>query len=254
MGLNDDPEHWHSTGGSTPFRHGEPSDLFRLCLREEARDPARFLAWANSICLLFLVVGLIGLWSPPVRVQTSLPRIDSVPVVWTAPEPERKIGSLLTTSIGQAEIPLESSEAFATEIPEVASVASVAAPEKIAFPALPALDEPSAGHGQSDGVGQHYVPVRPTAFQPTSSGAEASTPPPEYPPRALRNGREGTAIIEFSVNPAGQVHSVRVRTSSGYGELDDAALAVVRDKWRFGPGAPRSHFWACTFQIKRSEK
>jgi protein TonB len=241
-------------GGSAEIRPGEPSDLFRLCLREEAREPARFLAWANSVCLLFLVVGLIGFWRPSVRVGTALPAFDSVPVAWTVPEPERKIGSLLTKSIGQAEIPLEAPDALAPEIPKVASVASVTIPEKIAFPVLPKSERPLAGQEQAKGPGQHYVPARPIAFQPSTSGAEAFTPPPEYPPRALRTGREGTVIIEFSVRPAGEVHSVTVHTTSGYGDLDEAAMAVVRDKWRFGPGSPRSYLWACTFQIKRSEK
>ena len=241
--------------GSTQIRPGESSDLFRLCLREESREPARFLAWANSICLLFLIVGLFGLCFPVIHTTAAPPRIESVPVIWTAPEPERRIASLETKKPGPMDVLMERTGESATEIPQAASVASVAAPERIAFPVVPVLAKEGASHLQNDvPVRQPYVPARPTAFQPRSSGTEAFTPPPEYPRRALRTGREGTVIIEFSVSQAGQVNSVNVRTSSGYGELDNAALVVVRDKWRFGPGARRSYFWACSFQIKRSEK
>ena len=39
-------------------------DLAKLCLPSEYKDATRTLAWVNSICLLFLVIGFIGIKQP----------------------------------------------------------------------------------------------------------------------------------------------------------------------------------------------
>lgn len=247
----------HGAGGSTQVLPGKPSDLFRLGLREETREPARFLAWTNSVCLLFLIVGVVGFWPPPIRMQTIRQELAPVPVQWTAPEPARPVSPSEVKETGERAVPSEALEAageMTGGMPEVAPVTSVIIPGKIEFPVITGHAQQTPGPDSANEPGQHYVPPRPIAFQPGGAGAGAFTPPPEYPPRALRNGREGTVVIEFTVHHGGQVHSAKVRTSSGYPDLDDAALAVVRDKWRLAPGSPRSYFWACTFQIKNSEK
>ena len=35
-------------------------ELARLCLPAANRDPNRKLAWVNSICILFLLIGIFG--------------------------------------------------------------------------------------------------------------------------------------------------------------------------------------------------
>lgn len=61
------------------------------------------------------------------------------------------------------------------------------------------------------------------------------TPPPEYPPRARRNGWEGLAVVMALIDPAGRVHEARITEKSGHEVLDRAAVAGVRS-WRFQPG------------------
>jgi hypothetical protein len=51
-----------SAGGSHDYALS--SDLARLSLPAEYVDSYRNLAWTNSICFLFLVIGLIGLKAP----------------------------------------------------------------------------------------------------------------------------------------------------------------------------------------------
>lgn len=50
---------------------------------------------------------------------------------------------------------------------------------------------------------------------------------PDYPPRSLRRGETGTAVVELETDVAGHVSAARVVTSSGYVRLDEAAHAAV---------------------------
>ena len=54
------------------------SDLVKLCLPQEFRNSNRKLAWINSICLLFLLVGVVGLKSPRGSTPPTYPVMDSV--------------------------------------------------------------------------------------------------------------------------------------------------------------------------------
>lgn len=63
-----------------------------------------------------------------------------------------------------------------------------------------------------------------------------STPSPQYPPEALRDGRQGEVVVEFTVNPDGSVSNPRVVRSDPPRVFDRAALSAVR-RWRFQPVA-----------------
>jgi len=39
---------------------GLKSELARFCLPAATQDATRKLAWANSICIFFLLIGLVG--------------------------------------------------------------------------------------------------------------------------------------------------------------------------------------------------
>jgi protein TonB len=51
--------------------------------------------------------------------------------------------------------------------------------------------------------------------------------PPEYPALARRRGETGTVVIQFIVDTHGNVESARVKKSSGFDRLDDAARAAA---------------------------
>src|SRR6266446_907834 len=61
-------------------------DLARLCLPQEWKDSYRTLAWVNSICFMFLIVGLIGLRAPKVIHKPLTELTETVPVIFTPPE------------------------------------------------------------------------------------------------------------------------------------------------------------------------
>jgi len=74
----------------------------------------------------------------------------------------------------------------------------------------------------------------------------------EYPPLASRRGYQGKVVLEIVVAPSGEVSSVKVRESSGYQVLDDAALEHVRRHLRLRqpPGETRLHTLDMVFQLK----
>ena len=60
-------------------------------------------------------------------------------------------------------------------------------------------------------------------------------PAPEYPRAALRDGVEGTVLLELLVGTDGRVLRVRIVHGSGDRRLDEAARTQVLANWRFQP-------------------
>src|SRR5580693_8547875 len=56
-------------------------DLARLCLPAAHHDPDRKLAWVNSICLLFLLIGLLGAHRSDVDIPRVPPIQQIIPIV-----------------------------------------------------------------------------------------------------------------------------------------------------------------------------
>jgi protein TonB len=75
------------------------------------------------------------------------------------------------------------------------------------------------------------------AMTPPSLGASyLHNPKPVYPALARRLGEEGTVVLQVRVSANGLVDSVSIRRTSGYPELDRAALSAVR-QWTFTPAS-----------------
>ncbi len=58
--------------------------------------------------------------------------------------------------------------------------------------------------------------------------------PPRYPPAARRLGEEGIVVLRVELDEQGKVCAAKISASSGFGRLDDAALAAVRT-WQCTP-------------------
>lgn len=221
------------------------SDLSKLCLPSEFKEPHRRLAWMNSICFLFLVVGLVGLKAPKVVVRPLSKVEDAVPVIFTPPpeqpkpEPEVK--------------PDEPQEPQDTPVdaPQVITVVAVANSPAVAFavPVQGAVAVAAEARYATPPPPVHYAPQQPTKFDPNAA-REGTYPPPNYPSIALRGRYQGTVTIEIKVDETGNVTSAKVEKTSGYGVLDEAALSVVKNRWRFPPGQARWYFWPCQFVLQ----
>lgn len=100
----------------------------------------------------------------------------------------------------------------------------------------PILPERAVPIVQQRGMSDVIVPNSPIAELP-HIGVAVRTPltQPQYPPRALRNGEEGTVDLAVLVLRDGRIAKVRVVRSSGYPRLDRAAVKEVGRKWRLLP-------------------
>jgi protein TonB len=98
------------------------------------------------------------------------------------------------------------------------------------------------------------APVAPPAPRftpkaPTAKGNPGSwQSPDDYPPRALREEREGVTGISVTVSPEGRVSSCSVTSSAGSADLDEAACRLVTRRGRFNPatdgeGKPTTGTW-----------
>lgn len=61
------------------------------------------------------------------------------------------------------------------------------------------------------------------------AGLSADTIRKVYPKSAIRMGIEGLVVLDVEVGADGRARQVRVRRSSGYDVLDDAAASMVRE-------------------------
>jgi protein TonB len=57
---------------------------------------------------------------------------------------------------------------------------------------------------------------------------------PRYPESARRQGFEGTTLLKIHVSERGMVEDVLIERSTGYQDLDLAAMEAVK-QWRFEP-------------------
>ncbi len=222
-------------------------DLARLCLPQEYKDSYRRLAWVNSICALFLLVGLVGLKSPRVYVRPLKEVEAPVPVVWTPPEEQPK-----TQPETQPDETEPQPTDTPTEAPQVVTVVAAADPSAVAF-AVPVPGAvavaPMAHLATPPPPVIQAPPAKPTTFNP-HAGGEGYFPDPDYPSMALRNHYQGTVMVEIMVDETGAITSVKPFKSSGFTVLDEAAVQVVQRRWRFPPGPKRWLHWPCTFRME----
>lgn len=60
------------------------------------------------------------------------------------------------------------------------------------------------------------------------------SPPPSYPPAALRRGESGSVVVRVDVDATGMPFNATIVQRSGSRDLDRAAVDAVR-RWRFTP-------------------
>ncbi|MGH8282355.1 MAG: TonB family protein [Gammaproteobacteria bacterium] len=105
---------------------------------------------------------------------------------------------------------------------------SVSAP----LSALPVLATPT----QTDVVASTAVPVHRTHAANRAGWRVVAQYAPIYPHLALERGIEGSAAVEFTLTPEGEVTNMRVSHVTGSQLFGQAAMDTIR-RWRFAPVA-----------------
>jgi len=226
----------------------ERCTLVAECLPLDAPDPNAKFAWANAICALFAVIGVIGIFQPlfvlPVKATAKL---DLVPVLFNPPPPQPPQSQaqnnattpensttepVATPEVIPAVTPMNAQITFAVPVEGpvrvVAAKYAEAPPAKLSRPAAPPVSNSNPG-GSGAAV----------EFNPTEGDGGTYPRPDRYPSLAQQHGWQGKAILNVRVDVRGIPSEVTIAESSGYRILDNDALEWVKRKWRFPAGPER---------------
>lgn len=226
--------------------HALSSELAKLCLPRKTADTDRRLAWVNSICCLFLLVGLLGLLSPRVQPPPRNPTTESVAVM-LVPAVETP-----TPRIAESSEQPSPPDDVTIERPVVTTVVAADA-NAVAF-AVPVTGPVILAPAQFAAAGPktNQITASPKSTPYIPSEADWGGHKLEYPSQASRRGYQGKVILDIVVTPSGEISSVKVRESSGYKILDDAASEHVQRHLRLRqpPGTTRLHTLDIVFQLR----
>jgi protein TonB len=224
------------------------SELAKLCLPAASRDPNRKLAYINSICAFFLMVGLVGVKMPEPYVRPIPEPVEIVPVVFTPPDQP-----MPTTQEEQLDELPEDLPEPSLDAPVVATVVA-ADPSAVAFAVPvhgPVILAPARFAAPPPRVTRPPPAPAPTRFVPTGKEAGSFPWPRAYPRQALLERQQGTVMLLVQVGEDGRPSSVTIHESSGFGTLDRHALEWVRDNWRWPPGPPRAYYVPFVYQLPK---
>jgi protein TonB len=209
-------------------------ELARYCLPAANRDPNRTLAWVNSICLLFLIIGVVGARNGAIRLQPPPPLEEVAPVVIEPPPPPQQVSPSETPKQNEPQKPEAAQVVVVTpETPAinfaVPTIGSVVAPSSLAeAPPLNPLQPVERAVG------------RPSTVNTTGAGGERPSPP--YPEIAEEEAQQGTVRLLMTADEAGNVVSVELEQSSGFGILDRSTMEFVKRHWTLPVGTGNRQF------------
>jgi protein TonB len=194
------------------------SDLVRLCLPSVNRDSNLKLAWVNSVCFLFLLIGIVGARRGVISIKALPPIREVVPIVVIPQtlQPQKAVSS-------KKEQPHKLNEP-----PRVF----------VALPNTPNLNFSVPTIGKIvDSAALASAPLNP--LQPRSqiasvgdTGAGGERPQPPYPQLAVQSGEQGTVVLLLGADIAGRVVSVDVKQSSGFPFLDRTTVEFIKNHWQ----------------------
>jgi len=210
------------------------SELARLCLPAPHAHDQRNLAWTNSICLLFLLIGLVGFRSAPPPPIAVKPLEEAQPVLIEAQPPPPA-----TAALNQVEQPLDKPDAAPPRVVVVTRESpairfavptlggNLVVPERLSVAPPPAPVQQAAPPPQK--------PNQPSRLEDTGQGGDRPAPP--YPKMAEELGQQGTVELLLTADEAGLIISAEVKESSGSSILDRASADFVKRHWTVSPGA-----------------
>ena len=205
------------------------SELGQASLHATDRDPHRKLAWVNSVCILFLLIGIVGSKPASIRVR-PLPLIEEVSAAIVEPLPPPP----QTQPEQQTE---EENNREQVDTPQVVVVTLESPAINFSVPTIGNLVVPNAV-AQAPPVApmRRVAPLRaqPTLLNNTGSGGDRPQPP--YPKIALDQAEQGSVTLRMTVDDAGLIQTIEVAQSSGFPVLDRSALDFVKRHWTVPPG------------------
>jgi protein TonB len=198
-------------------------ELARLCLPSAGRDANLKLAWVNSVCILFLLIGLVGARRGVIAIKPAPPIEEIVPVI-LAP----------VTLPPQETTEQKPADEDKNDVPRVAVVIPQSPNVSFSVPTIGTLVAPA-----SLATAPPLEPLRTATVINTvsSTGAGGERPQPPYPKIALQEGQQGTILLQFGSDAAGNVLSVDIKEASGFQLLDRSTVEFIKSHWHLPAGS-----------------
>jgi periplasmic protein TonB len=114
-------------------------------------------------------------------------------------------------------------------VPTPLPVADAPSQHAIEAPAAPTPPAPAAPAPAPAAAPEQGKPTMALNAPKNVSHLDCRIVQPDYPALSRRRGETGVAYVRFVVGLSGQIESIELKKSSGYGRLDDAALAAMHD-------------------------
>jgi TonB family protein len=230
------------------------SDLAQFCFPAASRDSYAKYAYANSIFLSLLIIGVVGIAKTPVITEKAMPEVqdflpvDLPPPVDTPPpvEPEEITDAPVEPPPPDAFTPIVVAPANANVAFSVPVEGNVLVAPTVALASAPPAvlrrpPPPTAAPPPAPSV------VRMTRGK---GGPPGVFPNPPFIPNLLKSGESASVEIYLEVDADGTKTLVEVKRASGVRELDQKVLQHVRTRWRFEPvGEPRKYTWEYVMQV-----
>ena len=215
------------------------SDLARYSLPSDSQDSNLKLAWVNSICILFLIIGIFGARRGIISIRNVSPIRQVVPVV-VIPQPLPP----------QKTLPQKREQPRQQNQPARIFVALPNAPN-VRF-SVPTIGIPAASAALASAPPLN--PLQPQAqvvsLGSTSTGGERPEPP--YPQLAMQTGEQGKIVLLLNGDSAGNVISIDIKQSSGFPYLDHATVEFIKSHWHLPSNvATRLFQTSITFKLQQ---
>ena len=219
------------------------SELTRTALHAVERDPNRKLAWVNSVCILFLLIGITGSRPASIRIK-PLPPVEEANAVIVEPLPPPPQAQPEPQNQEQR------NEQEQPDTPQVVVVTPESPAINFSVPTVGNLVAPNA-IAKAPPVAP-LKPVAPVRNLPTvlnTTGSTGERPQPTYPKIALDQGQQGSVMLRMTVDDAGLIQTIEVAQSSGFPVLDHSALEFVKRHWTVPP-AKGTRIYEATINYK----
>ena len=194
-------------------------ELSRYCLPSANRDANLKLAWVNSVCILFLLIGIAGARRGVIAIKPVPPIRVEVPIV------------IQPTVLPPQAIAQKPEQAEPIKQPRVLVALPNAPDVNFGIPTVGTLVVPAALAAAPQ---PQVAPVRVGSLNNTGAGGDRPEPP--YPPIARQTGEQGTVKLLLGGDAAGNIISADVKESSGFPVLDRATVDFIKHHWRLPAG------------------
>jgi hypothetical protein len=230
------------TGSKTSPSYVLRDELAQFCLPKADNDPARKVAWTNTLCLCVLAIGIMGI-QKPMALILKLKAEETQPVVIEDNKPVQQ--EFVRREETQEEEP-QDAQPEQPLLPTVVAIdtGNVSFPVAVEGPVVVASSPVAAAPPPRVITRQVAPPAAKPSNEPTrfagfgKKGKDGFVPTPDIsdlPKELQKNLPRGTVIMrmQFTVTTQGQITNIQIEKGSPYPVFDQFMIEWYKRKGTF---------------------